>query len=199
MEKLREIDAALRSLASAGIDVSMYDSFVPDWYRAVFSFEQAWNTNVSGPPIQPAALAMLRGLSTTLSFGTTAGALSEAQRHNISDCVNDAFALLEKDPDGLSPAELAYVYTVLDSVRSVVEGKSVLGAVDLQRILDQLVGALAGLAAQYFNVDGDDRRSKKVLNVVGRIIRETRSVTYDAAALATIGGYVAVVQTALNQ
>jgi hypothetical protein len=199
VEKLREIDAALESLQRAGIDVSIYDDAVAAWYRGVFSYHQAWDTRTTAIAVDANALGMLRALSVTLQFGATAGVFTEKQRRTIGDCVNEAMELLQEAGEGLSAAETAYLYRVLDSVRSVVEGKAVLGAVDLQAVIDQLVGALAGLAAQFQNLDGDDSRSKKVLGVIGRIIKTTRSVTYDAAALASIGGSVVTVAQALGQ
>jgi hypothetical protein len=199
VEKLRQIDSALASLRAAGIDVSMYDEYVADRYRAVFSFAQAWDSRTTAEAISPGALAMLRALSVTMQFGATAGVFTEDQRRTLANCVDDAMALLQEGGEGLSASETAYVYRILDSVRSVVEGKTVLGAVDLQAVIDQLVGALAGLAAQYQNIDGDDSRSKRVVDVVGKIIRTTRSVTYDAAALASIGGSVFTVAQAIAQ
>lgn len=186
LELLHQTDLALQSLKASGLDVSSWEDHLPSWYRCIFSVDFPWGATGNAEIIPAADMNMLRALATMLEASPVGAILNADQRRTLAQCVEDAIVQLAGLDSELSAAEKNYVYQLLNSLRDVLEGKAVFGAVELRAIIDQLIGTLMNLGAQLQEFDGDDSRSNAVFGIVAKIVSITRMITYDLAAVAAI-------------
>lgn len=188
------MDRILDLLQEQERNVVNFRSEMPEWYRAVFSFKFPWARGDSnGPALDTGSLALLRAFALVIDMMGEGTPLSASQRTALSDALDEAKGALASDLAAVSEGERLYVMTLVEALRHALATEGPLDADALKRVVDQLNGALVGIAAQLSAVDDHDG-AQKIVRIVGRITSATRSVVYDAAALATIVASVPIVQ-----
>lgn len=183
---VRELQDAVTSLEAT--EYATWEPYIAEWYRGVFSFHSPWNAQGNVVTSTDESLSMLRALGTILQYAKPPHpALTAVQREDLLGAVQDAVELV-KDPDGsLSDAERFYVLQLLTATRSLLDETEINDRVDIQTHIDQLMGALARLSAQ-FTETGDEERGNKFRQVFVRIYKAARQLADDgtsAAALVT--------------
>lgn len=194
--EIRALDARAEALTGGA---NFYAPATVQWYQTAFSFWADWDTRhqtIGGPP--PEAMAMLRGLGVTMQHaGYARPALTSEQSSNLSETLDEAVRLLKDADSGLSDAERLYVLELLSATRRLVDESSLVDRVDLQRHIDQVMGAMTRLSSVYAEA-GDTERGAKFTEVVRRVYEATRYFVYDAAAVAAIASASADIATALG-
>lgn len=158
---LRQIDTAIEGMRAGGHDMSSVESYVPAWYRAVFSFDNPWAEAQSfvRKTIAADPLNALRTTAILLDSGAAPQLIPLAQVRSADELLGELFDLLERDREAFPELEVRYAYTLLADVRDLFTQRRVVGSVDLQSKVDQLIGVIARLSAELQGVDGNDERA----------------------------------------
>jgi hypothetical protein len=181
---VRELDEAIAALEAT--PPAVWDPHLAEWYRGVFSFNTGWNTRGSVSTSTAESIGMLHALGAILQYAKPPHtALTVGQREDLLGAVQDAVQLV-KDPEAdLSESERFYVLELLNATRHLLDATEVTDRVDLQAHIDQLMGTLSRLSAQ-FSEAGDEERGGKFRDAFVRVYRASRQVLYDSAAIAAI-------------
>jgi hypothetical protein len=186
---LSQIEHELAAMTAAGDDVSMYISVIPAWYEGVFAYRIGFQSGQAKatPTVPQQAKAMLNGLGLLLSKVGLSSVGSPTTRKTLLACVEDAIELLEIELDGWDKTEKEYLFRILEAARGALKENSLLGEIDLRSLINELIGALTGIALDLRASEGPDSgRFQRVMGWVGSTAGVLRGIVYDSEALASL-------------
>jgi hypothetical protein len=190
---ISQIEDELAAMSAAGDDVSVYLALVPELYQGVFAYKSGFQPGVPNGALTLSAssLAMLAGLGLLLSKVGLTSVGSPTMRMTLLACVEDAVSLLEQELDGWDRTEKEYLFRILESARRALKENAVLGEVNLTALINELIGALTGIALDLRASEGpESTRFQRVMNWVGSTAAVLRGIVYDSEALTSLASSV---------
>lgn len=200
-ELLASIEAELRAMEASGDDVTVYTNYLSHWYAGLFSYENGWRPGLSNGAraISEPALGMLRGLGLLLGKVGMSSVRSPTQRTTLLSCIEGAIALLETELDEWDRSEKEYLFRLLEAARRALRETTVLGDIDLRSLINELIGALTGIALDIRASEGkDSSRFQKFMDWIGTTAGVLRGIIYDAEALSSLTASVATISKMLT-
>lgn len=201
VEYLIQIEAELRAMQAAGDDVEDYVDYLRSWYEGVFAYRTGFR-----PGIPDGALAvpvdsykMLKGLGLLLGKIGMRSVGSPTQRQSLLACIESAVGLIEDELVDWDRSEKEYLFRVLEAARALLKENAVLGEADLRSMINELIGALTGIALDLRASEGpESTRFQTVMNWIGRTTTVLRGIVYDSEAVASLTTSVSSIAKAIT-
>ncbi|GAA1768364.1 hypothetical protein [Agromyces humatus] len=186
---LRAVIAEIDAMQAAGDDVSAYSAYIATWSEGIFCFHNGWQSGHSqgGTAVEMPSLLALKSLGLLLSKTGRAVGSSPTQRATLLACLAEALQLIESELDDWDRSEKEYLYRLVASARGALEEHPLLGEIDIRKLLNELIGALTGVALDLRASEGKTDRFDRIMNWVASTAGVVRGIVYDAEALASLG------------
>jgi|GEM_PF-4952737 len=189
---LAQVGVALDNLERMGKNTAGWRIHEAELHRAIVLPDHIWGQPAGAPMIDASAIGSLRALGTLIDLVATPAPSTQAKIDLLAEVLAEGVALVADESIPLQPAERAYILTLLQELRDVVEQKMVLGDVDLQERVDRLNGALLRVAADFADA-GDPATAEKFQAIIGKILNGTRGTLHDVAVItASVAAVIAI-------
>lgn len=144
---LTELERILRELEIEGNDVTVWRSFMPDLYRAVFAVNTPWSASGDHrQPLDPTQMMVLEGFVQTLNQRRGSQPIAEELRDKLRQQLSDARDLvIAAGVADLDPQTRSYLLTVIDDAIAVIQLDR--PAAQQRAAVQQATGAMLTVAA----------------------------------------------------
>ncbi|WP_378144802.1 hypothetical protein ACFJGV_15095 [Cnuibacter sp. UC19_7] len=146
---VRRVDLELDARARAGRKTDHYYASLLGWYRGVFAPDIHWGAGSSSyvSVIDASAMNILASLADVLDERPSPIALSQEQRSNVSEGLDEVLDLLGSDEVELDDDGRAYVASLSRSIRAgIAPGADAFAGAELVRSINELTGAVTSVA-----------------------------------------------------
>lgn len=144
VEWLGDIESAMNSLGSEGVDVSVYRGALPYWYQGVFAYNTGWNAPTTNELVDKPYLDLLQAFASMLDVVKWEPDFGDNQA-NIFETLVHAEDLIRTD-SSLSDQTRRYLLQLIQDVKFTLENIEANGAAAARSSTMHLVGALTTAA-----------------------------------------------------